>query len=218
MTKFTEGRHPGEFLMSEGNGWLSRGKAIIKAGSGVIVPGTVLGFVSTGSAAAGIKAGGNTGNGVVTMDATTPLQSGVKAGAYTVRFTAATAYVVEDPNGDVIGNGVLGTPFNDDIKFNIAAGGTAFVAGDGFDITVSLTSRKAAPSPDAVTTGIEGAEIAKAIALYGCDATSVDVEITVMERDVEVNRSKLVWDASVNTDAKKNAKLAVLADRGIIAR
>jgi hypothetical protein len=45
-TVFTEGRHPGEFLLIEGNGQISREAAVIVSGSGVIAPGTVLGKIS----------------------------------------------------------------------------------------------------------------------------------------------------------------------------
>ncbi len=46
MTKFTEGRHPTEGLMSEANGHRSRDNITIAAGSGIIEPGTVLGKIT----------------------------------------------------------------------------------------------------------------------------------------------------------------------------
>lgn len=47
-TVFTEGKHPGEFLMSEapGVGALSREVITIASGAGVIAPGTVLGKIT----------------------------------------------------------------------------------------------------------------------------------------------------------------------------
>ncbi|WP_066651758.1 MULTISPECIES: head decoration protein [Sphingomonas] len=97
--------------------------------------GTVLGQITAGAAVAAAKAGGNTGNG--TISAVT-LQGGAKPGVYAVRFTAATVFKVEDPDGYVIETaGATGAAFADDIGFTITAGGTAFVAGDGFDITVA---------------------------------------------------------------------------------
>ena len=48
-TVFTEGRHPGEALLSEGNGQISRGTAVVVAGSGVIAPGSVLGKYTSGA-------------------------------------------------------------------------------------------------------------------------------------------------------------------------
>lgn len=48
-TVFTEGRHPGEALLSEGNGQVSREVAVVVAGSGVIAPGSVLGKYTSGA-------------------------------------------------------------------------------------------------------------------------------------------------------------------------
>lgn len=126
MTVFTEGRHPGEFLMSEANGFRSRGKATIKSGSGVFEPGTIVGIVTADS--------------------------------------------------------------------------------------------KYAPSPNAEVVGIEGAEVAKGVTLYGGDATSADVEVAIINLDAEVNASKLVYDSSVDDDTKKATKRTQLAALGIIAR
>jgi hypothetical protein len=95
MTKFTEGRHPGEGLMSEANFHRSRGVATIASGTGVVVPGTVLGKITSG-------------------------------GKYTI-------------------------------------------------------------SPNAEVEDLEGAETGVAIALYGCDATSADQDITIIARDAEWN-------------------------------
>ncbi len=126
MTKFTEGRHPGEFLLSEANFHRARGRAVIAAGSGVFEPGTVIGRITSGG--------------------------------------------------------------------------------------------KFAPSAAASEVGFEGAETAKAITLYGGDATSEDVEVAIIERDAEVNGHVLVYDGSVDTDAEKAAKIASLAAVGIIVR
>ena len=46
MTVFEEGRHAGEFLLSEANFHRSREKVTIKSGSGVVEAGTVLGIVT----------------------------------------------------------------------------------------------------------------------------------------------------------------------------
>ncbi|XAI96335.1 head decoration protein D [Microcystis phage Mae-JY30] len=126
MTKFTEGRHAGEGLLSEANFHRSRDKAVIKSGSGVIQPGTILGKITTGG--------------------------------------------------------------------------------------------KYAPSPNAEVEGIEGAQTGIAIAIYGCDATSADQEIAIISRDAEWRIGALVYEASVDNDAKRATKRAQLAAVGIIAR
>lgn len=46
MVTYTEGRHPGEGLLSEANFHRSRDKITILSGSGVLVPGTVLGKIT----------------------------------------------------------------------------------------------------------------------------------------------------------------------------
>jgi hypothetical protein len=46
MTTFTEGRHNGEFIMSELPGNLSRDNVTIVSGAGVLVAGTVLGKIT----------------------------------------------------------------------------------------------------------------------------------------------------------------------------
>ena len=46
MTVLNEGRHHGEFLMSEAQGQRSRGNITVASGAGVIVPGAVLGKVT----------------------------------------------------------------------------------------------------------------------------------------------------------------------------
>lgn len=217
---FTEGRHPGEFLLGDLSS-RSRGKGVVVAGSGVFPPGMVLGVIGIGSAVGAIKAGGNTGNGVMTLDAD-PVREGVTAGVYTITAvdpaTNGGRFSVEDPRGNVIGFANVGVAFADQVAFTIADGATDFILGDGFTVTVNPGSLKLAPSPDEMTEGIEGAEVATCIALYGGDASTNDVEIAIVARDQEVNALVLSYDASVDTPDKQAAKLAQLAAVGIIAR
>ncbi|OYW51988.1 MAG: hypothetical protein B7Y80_21125 [Hyphomicrobium sp. 32-62-53] len=46
-TVFTEGLRPGEVLLTEANGQISREVGVIASGSGILAPGTVLGKNST---------------------------------------------------------------------------------------------------------------------------------------------------------------------------
>lgn len=46
MTTFTEGKHTAEFLLSEGNGTISRETVTIAAAAGAMVPGTVVGKIT----------------------------------------------------------------------------------------------------------------------------------------------------------------------------
>jgi hypothetical protein len=77
---------------------------------------------------------------------------------------------------------------------------------------------KYAPSAAAEVVGNEGAETALAIALYGCDATSADQQITVIARDAQWRVDTLSYDASVDTTNEKTAKATQLAAVGIIIR
>lgn len=82
------------------------------------------------------RAGANTGNGtfgaIAAADAT-PL------GNWLVLFSAATVFAVYDPTGRKLATaGATGTAFEDGgLTFTLAAGGTAFVAGDSFTINVA---------------------------------------------------------------------------------
>ncbi len=67
-------------------------------------------------------------------------------------------------------------------------------------------------------TGSDGSEVAVAIAIYGCDATSADQEIAIIARDAEWNGNTLTMHSTVNDAAKIAAKQAQLAAVGIIAR
>jgi hypothetical protein len=81
------------------------------------------------------KAGGNTGNGTFTV--APAAGSGVpQTGAYTLTMLTATTYSVVGPNGESLPNGTTGVAYaTPQIGFTLTAGGTAFVAGDGFTIT-----------------------------------------------------------------------------------
>lgn len=92
--------------------------------------------------AVGAAKAGNTGNGVMTL-AGTPVLSTGRAGVYRVVFvepvTNLGTFVVEDPSGKIVGEGVVGTAFSNQVAFTIADGATDFVAGDAFTITVTQT-------------------------------------------------------------------------------
>ena len=119
----------------------------LPAGCGTMVRGTVLGKITIGAATAAAKAGGNAANtGALTLDATTPVLIGAKAGIYTVRCIAAAAnsgtFRVIDPDGFSLGDVAVGATFANDIKFAIADGAQDFIVGEGFDITGAAGSGK----------------------------------------------------------------------------
>lgn len=219
MATKTEGRHTAEFLLSEANGNRSRENITIKSGAGKLVAGAILGMIAVGAATSAAKAGGNTGTGTLTLDATTPVLAGAKSGVYSVRCIVADTnggtFRVEDPDGNVIGDVAVGGTFSDDIKFAIADGGTDFVVGDGFDITVAVGSKKyVAHTPAA----LDGSQIAAGVLYAAVDATSADAPAVGIVRDAEVKKDEITYHASTDDQAKKNAVNADLAKAGVIVR
>lgn len=88
--------------------------------------------------ASAVKAGGNTGTGIVSAGPTVTPATAIN-GVYTVTFTGATTFNVFDPNGRALQPGNTAQAYSDGgIGFTITAGATAFVAGDGFTVTVAM--------------------------------------------------------------------------------
>ena len=74
-------------------------------------------------------------------------------------------------------------------------------------------------SPAAQVVGDEGAETAIAVLLEAVDATGADKTGLVVARGPAiVSKAALVYDASVDDDAKKGAKQAELSAAGIVPR
>lgn len=220
MTTFSENPRAAEFIVSEANGTLSREAGVLAEGN-VGKAGQVLGFIPSGTSASAAKAGGNTGAGTLTLDATTPILPGAKEGVYTVRcITAASGngtFRVRDPDGDVLGDVVMAAgagAFADQIKFALADGDPDFAVGDGFDITISALTGKYANLDVAET---DGSQVATAILYAPVDATDADMECVVFARNGEVNEHLLTWPAGISAANKAIAK-SRLAARGIICR
>lgn len=196
----------------------SRDEAVLATGSGIKRPGTVLGRMSLGAATSGAKAGGNTGNGTLTLDATTPVGAGAKVGIYRVRLIAAAAnagtFRVTDPDGFVLGEVAVGATFDNDVKFATADGATDFIVGDGFDITIPLGAGKLKPLALNAT---DGTQNAVAILLDNVDATSADKRIVVLSRTAEVVLQALEWPVGISAE-QKTAALAALEAKGVVAR
>ena len=209
---FTETFHNGGFIYSEAKGTRSRDQGVLISGQN-LAPGVVLGKIttSTGAPVAATNAG-NTGNG--TCGAVTE-SAGAKVGAYSLLFNTATEYTVYDPNGAEVGKGNTGVAFSvGGLGFTITAGGTAFVAGDGFTITVSAGSGKWTQLNASATDGSQNA----AGVLWGAtDASGGDTPCTVMARECEVTASELTWPSGY-TNNQIAAATAQLAALQIIAR
>jgi len=228
MTTLTEGRRAGEFLLSEGNRTRSRDTVtLLSSGSAVeLEAGTVLAQIDVGAATAAAKTGGNTGNGTITMDATTPVLAGAKPGIYTVRCIAAATnggtFRLEDPDGDVIADAAItggaggAVAFAEQVKFVITDAGTDFIVGDGFDITVAAGSGKWTPFLNAANREA-GAILFDTVTV----PASGDLAVVAITRDAEVKADDLVYDSSLSGGALTAAKAAAavsLAAAGIIIR
>ena len=213
MTDFRRIQREGRFLLSdERRGTFSRDSVILASGQNLL-DGAVLGRITTGTTAVAAALGTNTGNG--TFGAVTVAATALP-GAYTVEFDDATHFVFADPNGREIGHGTTGVAFSaGGIGFTITAGGTAFVPGDSFTVTVAAGSLKyTAFDP----TAANGAQNAVAILWGDFDASGGDTPAVVVSRLAEVNSSELVWGANVTTTPQKTAALAQLKVLGIVAR
>lgn len=194
----------------------------LKSGFDVLEIGTVMAEIFKGTATAAAKSGGNTGNGTLTVDATTPVRAGAKVGVYQVRLVAAATnagtFRITDPDGYNIGEVAVGATFDNDVKFATADGATDFVVGDGFDVTVAAGSMKWAPCQ---ANGVDGTDAPRGVLITKADTTDADVAgaIVIARGPVTVSAVALVWHSSFDSQGKKDAALRRLADeRQIVAR
>lgn len=86
---------------------------------------------------------GNTGDGVLTMEAS-PVTSAVREGVYVVVCIDPAAdggtFDVQDPAGKSVGTATVGALFGKQVRFTISDGAADFVAGDRFEISVARAS------------------------------------------------------------------------------
>ncbi|MGF3022646.1 head decoration protein [Methylobacterium aquaticum] len=220
MTTLTETPHPFCFVVSESEGPFYSRDAVTIGLNQTLVPGQVLAALAVTAAVTASAAAdsGNTGNGTLALDPTTPVSSAVKDGAYRVVFNAPTTFTVEDPNGREIGKGSTGAAFAKEVKFVVTAGGTAFAAGDAFSVVVGREAVRdevyVAYDPTATT----GAEVARAIAGRNIITDGVSTKrSTVFSGPGEVRASDLTWPAGI-TAIQKASAIEALRARGIKLR
>lgn len=161
--------------------------------------------------------GTNTGNGAVSGEAVAT-NAGVQRGTYRIVFvepaTNLGTFEVFDPKGILVGDGVVGTEFDNQIKFTIADGATDFVAGDAFTILVSAGTYKYKLYDPA---NADGSQRAVAVLAADTDATSADKTTSAILRDAVVKDSGLIWFSGA-TAAQKTQGKDELAALGIITR
>ena len=214
MPTYTEDRHAEEAVASEANGTRARETVTILSGQN-LKAGAVMGRVTVGAATAQAFAG-NTGNGA--MGAIT-VGAGAKPGVHKLVIiepaTNAGAFVVEDPDGVIVGTGNVASAFSGGgLSFTLADGATDFVARDGFDITVAAGSGKYKEYNPANT---DGSQTAVAVLLAPVNATAADKSGVAVVRAAEIVKDALVWFSGA-TSNQKTTGLGQLAAVGIIGR
>ena len=198
MTILTSTPRMKAFVLSEGEGTISRENVVVTQSGTALESGTVLAQAGDAGAMTSAATAGNTGN--PTFGAFTVGAAAVP-GDYKLTFTAATKFAVENPNGVTVGNGTTGVAFSKGgLGFTLTAGGTAAVAGDEFTLTVAAGTGKYV----AYTAG--GAAGPAAGILYNyLPAATGDVKAVAFTRLCEVNGSEVTGldaGATINLAAR----------------
>jgi hypothetical protein len=204
----------GGFLISEANGFQSRDAGMISnTGTADVVLDAGLVLTDTSAGTASIVAGTNTGNG--TLGSFAP-GGEIADGTYVIKLTAATTFAVAAPNGDALPAGTVGTAYADaQIGFTVTAGGTAFVAGDSFTITVRPADLDYVPWTG---TGLPSAILFNRTVV----PASGTKKATLITRNAEVNAAELRWDPAVSGSgsfaALKQTAQAALLNQDVLFR
>lgn len=202
---------------------------VLKAGDGsarTVKLGTLLATVIAGAnvAVAAAATAGNTGNGTLTL-ADPAFGAGVKEGAYVVTCTTGGAdgtskFRIEGPNGKAIGTATGGAAFSKQVNFTIAGGGTAFVEGDSFTVTVTIDQENAANKRVAWVPGaaddtgmITGISLRETTAPDGVDAAGLSLD----RGPAILSAASVIWPDGISA-AHKAAGIEMLKALHIIQR
>jgi hypothetical protein len=218
MAVLTEGQYTGEFIESEANGSQSRENITVLSGE-VLKAGHVVGRRLVSPTFGTMTAlGTNTGNGTpgaVTMGT----NNGARRGTYRVVITEPGANVgtfeVIGPDGQVVGDGVVATLFDNEIQFTLADGATDFVAGDAFTVEVSAGTYK---YKEYDVADADGGQRAWGVLYAAVDATGADKPGVLIARSAEVRAGDLQWFSGATQAQKDIAADKFLAPLGIIVR
>ncbi len=147
MTVTTEPTHPGEFLLNEGEGTISRESVNLLTGEN-LVSGTILGKITQGSISVGDVTFAGTGDGTCTK-ASTAYGAGAYDGDYIAVCVEQNAsggvFEVLRPDGTSDGFASVGSAYDGQVKFTLAIG-TASVGNVTFAGTGDGTCTKASPA------------------------------------------------------------------------
>jgi hypothetical protein len=174
--------------------------------TGNLVRGTVLGILDMTVPSTGTADGGNTGNGTCTA---VNRKRHMRAGVYTALATAATKFNIKNTLGEVMGEATAGTQYTDrEITLLITAGGTAFIAGDKFTITITVGNMECVIVNSLGTN--DGRRLPYCVLAEDCDASSAKKD-TVGYLAGNFNAAKLVFGGSDTIETHR----ADLRDLGI---
>lgn len=216
--------YSGDFLKFEAFSHVryARELGVLKSGQNLKI-GTVLGKVKLGTVTSAAKSGGNTGNGTLTLDPSTPLLANAIAGVYTVRVVSAATNAatirVTNPRGFMLGdfafNGSGGVAsFADQIKLTVTDGSADFAVGDGFDVTVADGSGKWTQlAPGA----FDGSQDAAGFMISDVDASTADKKMALITHDAILATDHVIWPVGITT-TQKNTAIAQLAALKLILR
>jgi len=217
----TQGTMLGDLLKYEAEALYCREQVTVLAGAGAareLTMGMVLGRVTKGAANAAAEAG-NTGDGAIT--AHPAVGADAKVGVYRLTCIKAAQngglFLVEDPDGIVIGEASVGVQFAKHLTFTIADGAADFVVGDAFTITVLAGSGKYVQFKPAAT---DGANVACGVLLFDCsaaDGADNPDGVALVRGPAIVADGELLWPAGIQAEDKA-AALAALTVLGILAR
>ncbi|MDE2472336.1 MAG: head decoration protein, partial [Bradyrhizobium sp.] len=169
---------------------------VLAAGSN-LPRGTVLGQQTSYSVTT--AAGTNTGTGTI---GSVSAVGGAMVGAYKAVASSATAWVVTNPEGATLAGATTGAAYsNGGIAFTIAAGATAFAAGDSFTVNVVDSIGNFIES---VKTASDGSQTPVAILADFADATNGPVRTGAYVMG-EFNLNALTYDPSWTPEALVNA-------------
>jgi hypothetical protein len=208
--------YDGAFIVSEAPGHQSIDLGCMDnaTGSDILYEG---GLVVVQAAAGAIASShpANVGNGTIGSLSTL---ANSQYGTYVLTATSATQFNVVDPGGDQIGVATVGTAFaGPQVGFTITAGGTAFAAGDIFNLAVTeQTGGWQSWTGGSITTAI-GILYNRVWVPAGTSA-----KVGIVRRNCEVVLAELQWDPAVTGSGSvatlEATAVTALAATGIIAR
>ncbi len=218
MTTFSKPVTLGDIVKREVDPGAQRETIILAAGKHFAI-GTVLGRRDGSGmavASAAVPDASNTGNGTLTL-AATPVDGNAIEGAYRINFASSTRFNVENPRGENIGTGTVGTAFGKQVAFTIAAGGTPFAAGDAFTLTVSF------PANDGICDEWDpsaggGLERVYGVLLWPVDTTSGSVRSVALAHGPAMLADELLVFKAGLSAAQHLDGLAALTAKGLAVR